>query len=177
MHLPQAFSSHLSSVPDSTTHLKSKAPFSRFIFFLNHWRLSVSPCSFYLPLTSWGKKLHEEAIRAPQPSDLGRTYLWQNRKHGARTDAQSQRKISFWERWGSREGGSAPTQSIPQHCDKTRQRGSAACTLQNSTARLGPASTSPSPCHPKSSRARNSQRWSSSMHGQEESGPLESGWS
>lgn len=34
MHLPRAFSSHLSSVPDSTTCLKLNTAFSGFLFFL-----------------------------------------------------------------------------------------------------------------------------------------------
>lgn len=170
MHLPQAFSSNLSSVPDSTSCLKlNTIPFSR--FFLNHWCLSVSPCTFYFPLTFWGKnnkkkplELLSHLILAGHVSD--RT---ENKVHDRCTMPRQNLALGEMRIWGM---GSTPTRGIPQHCDKPRQRAGAECTLQNSTARLGPASTAPSPCHPKS---RNSQRWDSSTCGQEESGPWEFG--
>lgn len=93
MHLQQAFSSHLSFVPDSTTCLKLSSPFffpssqdTLFQDFLFSF-FTIDVYHFFLSLPEKRdatKKLLELQKAMPQSFDLGRRFLWQIRKQGVR---------------------------------------------------------------------------------------------
>lgn len=160
MHLQQAFSFHLSFVPDSTTCLKLSSHFffpssqdtlfQDFFFFFSFFTTGVLVyplAHFFLSLPKKRdatKKLSELQKATPQSFDLGRRFLWQTRNkvwdQDAGSDARSRSKNS-WDRWDS-----APTEDMLQNHAKPTQTSGA----EGSNQALHP---------PPWYRGRNSQRW------------------